>query len=83
MKNAVCAMFRIPIIPKMILSPEAIKNKIIPYAIPCIPWDMYIDTVGSIDISFTDLNSVTRPRSLMDGWSRWKQHLTKITDGEL
>ena len=72
MKNAVCAMFRMPIIPKMMFNPEAIKNNIIPYAIPCIPWDMYIDTIGSIDISFTDLNSNTRPQPQADGWCRRK-----------
>jgi len=41
---------------------------------------MYIDTVGSIEISFIDLNSVNRPRSLADGWSSGKQRLIKITD---
>jgi len=33
-------------------SPEAIKNKIIPYAIPWIPWDKYMDTVGFMVVSF-------------------------------
>jgi len=41
-----------PIIPKMMFNPEAIKNKIIPYAIPWIPCETYIDTVESILTSF-------------------------------
>jgi hypothetical protein len=65
-----------PIIPKMMFNPEAIKNKIIPYAIPCIPWDMYIDTIGSIDISFTDFKfkhpaAASRGRLVPAGKNAW------------
>jgi len=41
----------------MMLKPEAIRNRIMPYTIPYIAWDMYIDVVGSVIDSLLLLNT--------------------------
>src|SRR6266567_2627958 len=47
MKKEAWAIFRMPIIPNTMVSPDATRKSSIPYASPCTPWATYIAVVGS------------------------------------